>query len=88
MCRFGRQSDRQAVIIPSHGREARAASQRFSEYKRPPGEQLRHNWRILSVTGKRAMRHVLYDTNFWKTFVHSRLKVAMGDGGCLALFGE
>jgi hypothetical protein len=31
---------------------------------------------------------VTYDTNYWKSFVHSRLKVAMGDKGCLSLFGD
>jgi phage terminase large subunit GpA-like protein len=40
-----------------------------------------------SVAGKRAIRHVLFDTNYWKSFVHARLAVAMGDRGCLSLFG-
>src|SRR5690606_17600707 len=33
-------------------------------------------------------RHVLFDTNFWKSFVQARLAVAMGDRGCLSLFGD
>jgi len=41
-----------------------------------------------NVAGKRAIRHVLFDTNFWKSFVHARLAVAMGDRGCLSLFGD
>ena len=41
-----------------------------------------------NVQGKRAVRHVLFDTNFWKSFVHARLAVAMGDRGCLSLFGD
>jgi hypothetical protein len=41
-----------------------------------------------NVHGKRAVRHVVYDTNYWKSFVHARLTVAMGDRGCLSLFGE
>jgi hypothetical protein len=28
------------------------------------------------------------DTNYWKTFVHARLAVAMGDPGCMSLFGH
>jgi hypothetical protein len=40
------------------------------------------------VAGKRAIRHVVYDTNHWKTFVHGRLAVAMGDRGCLSLYGK
>ena len=38
--------------------------------------------------GKRAVRQVVYDTNYWKSFVHARLAVAMGDRGCLSLFGD
>ena len=30
----------------------------------------------------------MYDTNFWKSFVPARPAVAMGDHGCLSLFGE
>jgi hypothetical protein len=41
-----------------------------------------------SVAGKRAIRHVLFDANYWKSFVHRRLAVAMGDRGCLSLFGS
>jgi len=37
---------------------------------------------------KRAIRHVIYDTNWWKSFTHSRLAVAMGDRGCLSIFGD
>jgi hypothetical protein len=79
---FCRQTAHRALITPSHGRYVGAASLPFSEYRRHPGDQLGHNWRIPSTAGKRALRHVVYDTNFWKSFVHSRLKVAMGDEGC------
>lgn len=41
-----------------------------------------------NVKGKRAVRDVVYDTNYWKSFVHARLSVAMGDRGCLSLFGD
>ena len=76
------------VVMPSHGRFVGASSQPFTEYKRRPGERIGHNWRIPNVHGKRAVRHVLFDTNYWKSFIHSRLVVAMGDKGCLSLFGD
>ena len=41
-----------------------------------------------NVHGKRAVRHVVFDTNYWKSFVHARLAVPMGDRGCLSLFGD
>ena len=85
---FCRQSNHAAVLLPSHGRYVGASSIPFSEYKRKRGDRIGHNWRIPNVAGKRAIRHVIYDTNYWKSFVHSRLAVAMGDKGCLSLFGR
>jgi hypothetical protein len=85
---FCRQSQFAGIVMPSHGRFVGASSQPFSEYKRKPGDRVGHNWRIPNVHGKRAVRHLVYDTNFWKTFIHARLAVAMGDRGCLSLFGE
>lgn len=85
---FCRQSSFASVIAPSHGKFVGASSQPFSEYKRRPGDRIGHNWRIPNVQGKRAVRHVLYDTNYWKSFVHARLATAMGDKGSLSLFGD
>jgi len=84
---FCRQSAHASIVMPSHGRFVGASSQPFSEYKRKTGDRVGHNWRIPSVRGKRAVRHVVYDTNYWKSFVHARLAVAMGDRGRLSLFG-
>ncbi len=85
---YCRQSPHAGIVMPSHGRFVGASSQPFSEYKRRPGDRVGHNWRMPNVQGKRSVRHVVYDTNFWKSFVHARLAVAMGDRGCLSLFGD
>jgi hypothetical protein len=85
---FCRQSAFASVVTPSHGRFVGASSQPFSEYKRKAGDRVGHNWRMPNVHGKRAVRHVVYDTNYWKSFIHGRLSVAMGDRGCLSLFGD
>ncbi len=74
--------------MPSHGRYVGASSIQFSDYKRKRGERIGLNWRVPVVTGKRAVRHVVFDTNYWKSFVHARLAVPMGDPGCLSLFGS
>ena len=83
---FCRQSTHSAVLLPSHGRYIGAASKPFSEYRRQPGDRIGHNWMIPNVRGKRAIRHALFDTNYWKSFIHARLSVAMGDKGCLSIF--
>jgi len=85
---FCRQSTHAGVVLPSHGRYVGASSIPFSDYKRKRGDRVGHNWRIPNVAGKRAVRHVLYDTNFWKSFIQSRLAVPVGDPGCLSLFGR
>jgi hypothetical protein len=85
---FCRQSPHAAVVIPSHGRYVGASSIPFSEYKRKRGDRVGHNWRIPNVTGRRAVRHVVFDANYWKSFIQARLAVPIGDPGCLSLFGR
>lgn len=85
---YCRQSAHAAVVMPSHGRFVGASSIPFSEYRPEPGCRAGHNWRIPSVAGKRAVRYLLYDTNYWKSFVYTRLAVPMGEKGCLSLFGD
>ncbi len=85
---FCRKSTHANLVMPSHGRYVGASSIPFSEYKRKRGERVGHHWRIPNVQGRRQVRHVLIDTNYWKSFIHARLSVAMGDPGCMSLFGR
>ncbi len=85
---FCRQSTHAAVLLPSHGRFVGASSIPFSEYRRKRGDRVGLNWRIPNVQGRRAVRHVVFDSNYWKTFIHARLAVPMGDKGCLSIYGR
>jgi hypothetical protein len=85
---FCRQSAHAAVLMPSHGRFVGASSIPFTDYKRKRGDRVGHHWRIPAVVGRHAVRHLLYDTNHWKSFLHARLAVPMGDPGCLSLYGH
>ena len=85
---FCRQSSHASILLPSHGRYVGASSIPFSEYKKKRGERVGHYWRIPNVKGKRAVRHVVFDTNYWKSFCQTRLASPMGDPGCLSLFGS
>ena len=85
---FCRQSAHASTLTPSHGKYVGAASKPLSEWQAKPGDRAGLNWRIPVVSGRRSVRHVIFDTNFWKSFIHSRLAVPMGDPGCLALFGR
>jgi hypothetical protein len=85
---FCRHSAFAAIVTPSHGRYVGAASRPFSEYRTQPYDRSGHNWRFPNALGTRAIRHIVFDTNYWKSFVHSRLAVPMGEKGCLSLFGD
>ncbi len=85
---FCRESVYAPILMPSHGRGVTASNIPFADYRRKAGDEVGHNWRIPNVRGKKMPRHVMYDTNYWKTFVHERLAVAKGDRGCLSLWGR
>ncbi|GIW55546.1 MAG: hypothetical protein KatS3mg082_1950 [Nitrospiraceae bacterium] len=72
--------------MPSHGRFVGASSQPFS---RVQAQGRVTGWGTIGASptsvAKRAVRHVVYDTNYWKSFIHARLAVPMGERGCLSL---
>ncbi len=77
-----------SIVIPSHGRYVGASSLPFSEYSKRVGDRVGPNWRVPGTAGKRAVKHCLYDTNFWKSFSVSRFQTSVGEAGCLSLFGH
>jgi phage terminase large subunit GpA len=85
---FCRESVYTARLMPSHGRYVGASSRPMTERKKQKGERLGHHYFIPSVKGKRVIRYVVYDTNYWKTFIRSRFLVSKGDPGSLTLFGS
>jgi len=85
---FCRQSEHAALLMPARGHGITASQKPISEYDRHRGDRIGHHWWIPSVTRKRALRHVEIDTNYWKSFVHERVGTAMGDPGCLSIFGR
>jgi Phage terminase large subunit (GpA) len=84
-----RQSPHAAILQPSHGRFVGAGGIPFDQYPKRDGEHRGHNWILKPPEGRRgaSVRRLLFDSNYWKSFVHSRLAVGMGGKGCLSLFG-
>lgn len=72
--------------FPAHGKFYGAAGVQINEYKRKSGESVGDHWRIPPVHGKRMMRHVLYDTNHWKTFLANRLSTPFPAPGSCTLW--
>jgi hypothetical protein len=73
---FCKRSPFAGVILPSHGRGIGASSPALNDKGKARGDRLGLNWRINQVQGQRSCT---YDTNFWKTFAASRLRLATGD---------
>jgi len=86
---FCRQSSHTALLMPGRGQGIAARMKPISEYVRGRGDRIGFHWWIPSVRGKRrSLRHLEIDTNYWKSFVHARFATAMGERGCLSLWGR
>lgn len=86
--KFCRETDFAGVASPSHGRYVGASSRMLTAAAKKAGERVGLNWRIPAAKGARHVRHVLFDANAWKSFIHARLRTTAGDRGALTLFGE
>jgi phage terminase large subunit GpA-like protein len=85
---FCRSSSHAAILMPSLGAGIGAKNKPMLEYARKRGDQMGWNWYIPPPIRGRSGRYIRFDTNHWKRFVHDRLAVAVGDDGCLTLWGK
>lgn len=85
---FCRQSPYAAMLMPSRGRYVGAGSMPMNDFKRAVGERVGNNWRIPKAPTGRAIRHLVFDTNYWKTHVARSLAVPKGAGGGIWLYGS
>jgi hypothetical protein len=83
---FCRGSRHAAVLLPAHGKFVGAGSIPLNVRKRKPGETMGPEWRV--ARSERAIRHVVYDTNYYKSFCHQRLAQPDGEPGALRLYGD
>lgn len=86
--RFCRQSKYAAVLTPSHGRYVGARSTPFDHYPDREGERVGEGWRMPMPKNRGEVRHVSWDTNYWKSFFHARMSTSPGDLGNFTLFGR
>lgn len=84
---FCRRSPHAAIVMPSRGIGIGAKARPMVEYIKKEGERLGWYWLIATTAGK-SVRYVRFDSNFWKSFIHARLAVSLGDAGSLALYGH
>ena len=84
---FCRRSTFGGVIVPAHGRGIKAGDNPMDSWPKKPGETHGWNWIQTPGTNQRAVRHVIFDTNFWKTLLAERSMAAVGERGSLSAFG-
>ena len=75
-------------MLLSKGTGLKAGNKPVCAYTRRPGERHGCNWYIPNVSRSSEFRHVAFDANSWKTFIHARLATIAGDHGALTLFGK
>lgn len=85
---FCRQNRHGGVVMPSIGKGVTASMRPFDQYTKKQGERIGLNWRVPKPANNRVIRHVLYDTNWWKSQVYEGLGLAMGEDGCISLYGK
>ena len=83
---FCQESGFHGSLTPSHGAGITASQNPMAKWRRDRGERIGINWRLRRA--RRGLRSVVYDTNWWKTFVAARLRTARGDKGGLYIYGQ
>lgn len=59
----------------------------LNELQKKPGDRIGLHWRIPGES-RGGVRHVNFDTNYWKTFFKTRLQTPFGAPGCWTLYGD
>ena len=85
---FIAESPYRARLTPSHGQFLGASSKPFSELTLKKGDFVGAHWRMPNEAKRRGLRHIVIDTNYWKSFIYARLTAKPGDIGRLTLNGK
>jgi hypothetical protein len=84
---FCRETPHKARVLPRHGKGVLAKQAPMDNWKKADGERVGLNWRLRRNTANHpGVRHVIFDTNWWKSFLHARFSTAKGDRGCLSFW--
>ena len=82
---FCRASNYKNVIQPSHGKFVGASTESLNAKHARRGKSIGMHWRINRAKDK-PNKFVLYDSNFWKSWLFSRFATEPGTAGSLTLF--
>lgn len=83
---FIAESPFRARLLPNKGRGVTAKEKKISETTKKPGEEIGEEWIVPRARGRNALRHLIHDTNHWKSAVQNRWKSPIGQPGCLTIY--
>lgn len=89
--RWCRQGGYASVAVPSKGVAIGAAGRPVSEWPKKPGERRGPEWlqrAAEGTSGSGRTRLVIYDANWWKSWLFARLGQPPGERGALSLYGD
>lgn len=85
---FVRQSKHAAILLPSFGKYIGATTSPMALWPGKDRAARRSGWHWMLERGKTGLRHLLIDTNHWKSFVCKAFLTPQGAAGCLSVFGN
>jgi hypothetical protein len=87
---FCKQEEKSHLFHPVHGRGIGAVQLPMSDWPKKLGEKKSdYNWVERQTTNvKNRGRHVIYDTNYWKSLVADRLIAPKGSPNALLIYGQ
>jgi hypothetical protein len=74
-------------VLPAVGKGIDATTGPMAYWKVAPGEKKGDHWVLKRSASRGGSRHVLVDTNFWKSFTADRLRLPMGDRNAIVFPG-
>lgn len=75
--------------IPSHGKGHSARVRPFSDIRKKPGDKIGPNWMIPNpMRTTRRQKHVIYETNFWKTWHAQHWALGLNEPGSISFFSK
>lgn len=84
---FIRESGYRATLIPSKGYATSSSVRAMDDWQRKEGERVGPSWRLGPPPSGRG-RQLLFDPDYWKSFLADLLTTPPGSGGCLRFFGK
>jgi hypothetical protein len=76
------------ILQATHGRGIKAGDLPIAHWPPKAGERKGHNWLIRQDAEARGLRHLIYDVNYWKSFIHNRLRLKAPARESLSLWGN